>query len=596
MSVLPFYESLLENTVYLTKKKQKKKNLITILRLFVFILLVISTYWCFKLDRYYYTIFIFLIVFLFTIWMANKVEKEALYLNTKIKFLNEEIGINNNTVDTGNDLVNVNHFYSSDIDLFGLNSLFTKINKTCTQQGRIKLTNRLLNPSNSATDIVRTQQAVKELIQIPEWCVDFIVTGRLIKEKDTLSKDDIKKWLEGQNIFDNPKQVRYLIIVSSVINVLTLTLILVLSLSYLYIIIPFLIEVILLRYNSKKINTLYNSIGNKEEFLKKYLSLISKVEKRKFTSSLLQQFADVLTQQATSASIQINNLTKICTAFDNRKNVFISAILNIICLWDIGCAWEIENWKSINKINFDNWLETISDFDSIVSLSIYSFNNPEFVFPEITKEGDILLNLRGVAHPLINPKNNIPNDFKVKRGNTIFLITGANMAGKSTFLRTISINLVLAMAGAKVCASYFGFTPMRLITSMRNMDSIEKNESFFLAELNRLKLILNYINEQNETLVIIDEPLRGTNSLDKTVGSTMLIKKILSLNKDTCVLLATHDISLTEIAKEYPKNVIPKFFDIEIIDNQIEFDYKIKDGIASKMNAVELMKNRLIID
>ena len=595
MAVLSFYKTLLEDNNGLIKKNKNINNKITLLRAVFFLLLLLSIYWCFKLDRCYYFIGLFLIGFLYTIRLYNKFDKKIVYLKAKTNFLNDEIDFNHNSSDNGNDLANNNHFFSSDIDLFGPNSLFSQLNKTCTIGGRITLANKILNPSDDKTHILEMQEAVKEMMKIPEWGIDFIVTGRLIKE-DTVSREIFSKWMNEQNIFHNPNNVRNLVVISRIINGLVLGIVLIFSLSYSFIIFPFLIELILIRYNSNKINTLYHSVGNKTEYLKKQLSLISKIEEKNFTSTLLNRFSNSLVNDSISATTQINELTSICAAFDNRKNIFISALLNVIFLWDISCAWKLENWKSRNKVNFDEWFDTISEYDSIVSVSLFSFNHPDFVFPEITKDEDVLFDLKGVAHPLINPENNIGNDFSVKRGNTIFLITGANMAGKSTFLRTIAINLVLAMIGAKVCAKLFSFSPMKLITSMRNIDSIEKKESFFLSELNRLKMMLNYINSQKETLVIIDEPLRGTNSLDKTVGSTMLIKKILSLRKDTCVLLATHDIMLTEITKEYPQNVIPKYFDIEIVEDQIEFDYKIKNGIASKMNAVELMKNILIIE
>ncbi len=594
MRVSSFYNSHLIETKLLLKTNKNKRNAITILRLVTFILIILSVYYSFKSGKGYYFIFIFLVGFLTTLWYAAIYEREMIYLLTKKKFLEEELSTKNLYADNGIDLVNSDHFYSTDIDLFGENSIFAKLNKTCTQGGRSKLTDKILSPSDSIVEIMECQEAVKELMEMPEWCIDFIATGRVLKE-DIVSKDAIKDWLCTQNIFKNPQKVRNLIIGSRIINISTLLIIILFSLPFSILVLPFIVEIILLRYNAKKINILYSSIGNKADYLKKHLSLIAKVEERKFDSKLLQRFTAILITEKTAASIQINSLSKICTAFDNRNNVLASLLLNIIFLWDIDCAWKIENWKGFNKENFDSWIDTISEFDAIVSLSMFSFNHPNFVFPEIANE-DVLLDLKGVAHPLINPEKNVANDFFVTRGNSIFLVTGANMAGKSTFLRTVAVNLVLAMIGTKVCAKQFSFSPMRLITSMRNMDSIEKNESFFLAELNRLKLILNYINEQKETLVIIDEPLRGTNSLDKTAGSILLIKKILSLKKDTCVLLATHDISLTEIANDYPESIIPKYFDIEIVDDQIIFDYKIKDGIASKMNAVELMKNMLIIE
>jgi DNA mismatch repair ATPase MutS len=214
-------------------------------------------------------------------------------------------------------------------------------------------------------------------------------------------------------------------------------------------------------------------------------------------------------------------------------------------------------------------------------------NNPEFVFPLINNN-DFNMQMKDAGHPLLDYKTRVCNNFVIPEQKYAVIVTGANMAGKSTFLRTVGVNMVFAMMGSVVCASEFKMSPIGIFTSVRTNDSLQKSESYFYAELKRLKAIIDDLNADNKMFVIIDEMLRGTNSKDKHHGSVALTEQLLRLNAASIV--ATHDIMLGNLQNKYPNNVINKRFEVQIKDNKLDFDYKLQDGVSQSLNATFLMK------
>jgi DNA mismatch repair ATPase MutS len=232
-------------------------------------------------------------------------------------------------------------------------------------------------------------------------------------------------------------------------------------------------------------------------------------------------------------------------------------------------------------------LNLLGEVDALASLANYAYNNPDHSFPEIIDSGPVIDAVR-LGHPLLGRNTRVDNDFSIGSRGQVFIITGANMSGKSTFLRTIALNMVLAMTGAPVCAVEMKFSPVKLFTSMRTTDSLSSNESYFYAELKRLKILKEKLEGGENIFFILDEILKGTNSSDKSSGSLMFLKQLIELGGTG--IIATHDISLGGMEKEFPGNVVNKCFEIEIDGQNISFDYILRDGITSKMNAVVLMK------
>ena len=262
-------------------------------------------------------------------------------------------------------------------------------------------------------------------------------------------------------------------------------------------------------------------------------------------------------------------------------------VLNGFLLWDLHCVRSLEKWKENSVSLLPALLDNIGQIDAFNSLANFAFNNPGYSWPVIDGDGPVIDAVE-IGHPLIDDERRICNNFSIQKDGLIIIITGANMAGKSTFLRTVAVNYILGMTGAPVCAREMKFRPMKIFTSMRTIDSLSQNESYFYAELKRLKILREKIENEKEVLFILDEILKGTNSTDKTLGSKLFIRKIIELGGTG--LIATHDTSLSEISKDFPEVILNKCFEIEIAGDKISFDFKLREGVTTRMNAALLMK------
>jgi len=268
----------------------------------------------------------------------------------------------------------------------------------------------------------------------------------------------------------------------------------------------------------------------------------------------------------------------------------ISAIFgNGFFLWDIMQSYKVEAWIQEYAHKVDDWFEVVSFFDGYNTLGNFAFNHPTYIFPEIldtNKETQVV----ELGHPLLDASKRIDNDFNINH-KQFYIITGANMAGKSTFLRTISLHIVMANVGLPVCAKQSSYSPVKLITSMRTSDSLTDDSSYFFSELTRLKFIVDKI-AQEPYFIVLDEILKGTNSTDKAIGSRKFVEKLVAT--DATGIIATHDLSLCEISKELDA-VKNYYFDAEIVNDELHFDYTFKEGICQNMNASFLLKKMNIV-
>jgi len=320
--------------------------------------------------------------------------------------------------------------------------------------------------------------------------------------------------------------------------------------------------------------------------------LLSAFENESFNSTLLNEIKQNIAGKEASASVSVKKLGRLIQAFDTRNNIMVAFVLNGLFLWDYQSIFRLEKWKSANRNSFALWLGMLGQVDAFISLGNYAFNNPGFAYPEISSEG-VIFSAKNLGHQLIDEKMRICNNFSIGKKGTVCIISGANMAGKSTFLRTVAVNYILGMSGAPVCADEMSFLPSKIFTSMRTIDSLSHNESYFYAELRRLSLLKKMIENGEPVFFILDEILKGTNSDDKSTGSKLFLQRI--IENSATGLIATHDTSLGKLESVYP-NVMNKCFEIEIHGEKIIFDYKLQDGVTQKMNAVFLMKQMGILD
>jgi DNA mismatch repair ATPase MutS len=491
--------------------------------------------------------------------------------------------------ENGEDFLDTAHFNSYDLDLFGEGSLFQFLNRTSTQSGRQKLAGWLQEPFLEKTDIERRQEAVRELAAQPEWRLNFLANGHLFKESPE-ENEEVKQWSETELHLNRPALIGKLVVI---VPALTMTAAIYAGFggSYFWMVLLILTQWNLIFFSRKRVAQYYSYFGRKSELLGKYMKLVQIIETSTYKSSFLNELQIKVTKHHKASHIfrQLKNLVH---QFEFRQNLIVNALVNSLLLWDLRCTYNLWKWHRQNHKKLAAWLDVIAETDALTSLSNLAYNHPEFTYPKI-HEGGFKLEAVQLGHPLISPAKRVDNDLTIDGWAKVLIVTGANMAGKSTFLRTVGVNLILGRMGAPVCAKYLTYTPVEIYTNMRTTDSLLKDESYFFAELKRIKAVLDRLQSGDRIFVILDEMLKGTNSVDKLNGSRKLIKKLLELK--AVALIATHDLKISELEEEYPQMVYNKCFEIKLEGSEMLFDYLLKEGVTKTMNATFLMKKMGII-
>lgn len=578
-------------TTYQEQLKKMQALLLSssMIRLVVFLIGVAAIYFLWGNTRVILAIVVAEIaLFLFLVSRHSR-------LKYKRDFLQEMIAINKTELQVldrdfydlpdGDTFKNPVHEFSQDIDLFGRGSFFQYLNRTGLASGAQKLADLLT--ANSIEDIPQKQEAVQELAAQSDWRQEFRATARLVKANyDTRH---ILNWLKGYTNFV-PKIMQWLP------NVFTGISLVLFVLAYLdlvpgsVVLYWFFAGLILNGFFVKKVNDLWDKAGKTQTTFEQYFKLMLLLEEQEFTSVYLKKEQDKIKSQKAKASAVIEQFSKMLGILDQRSNMLVGVFINSFFLSDLRQSYRIERWIALNADEVANWFEVITFFDAQNSLANFSFNHPDYAFAEI-KKGKHTLTAKALAHPLLDPKKAVANDFDID-SEQFFIITGANMAGKSTFLRTVSLSIVMSNAGLPVCAKEAVYDPIKLITSMRTSDSLTDDESYFFSELKRLQFIVNAI-KTDTYFIILDEILKGTNSTDKAIGSRKFIEKLVASNSTG--IIATHDLSLCEAADEL-EEVKNYYFDAQIINDELFFDYTFKKGICQNMNASFLLRKMQIID
>ena len=527
-------------------------------------------------------------VFLILLKLELKAQRKIDYFKNRIRLNENEIAALNanfDQFDPGKEFINKEHFFIADLDIFGNRSVFQLLNRTSTYTGRIKLAEWLTKPFLNKEEILERQQAVKCLSTKLEWSQQFIATG--ISDKETeLDRDIIHQWLQEEISFSS-LFLKFAAIALPAMTILALTLQLFHLIGSELFTVLFFLQLIIVGSQLKKINRVHNQLSRKLNTVEKYASLIQLIENEKLDAEKLNQLKQKLTGSELGASLAIKRLKKLVDTLDARLNLIVAVVLNGTLLFDINVMQRIEKWKTRHKTDFLTWIDVIGEFDAFISLGIAAHNNPDYTYPEVETQG-FMIQAQHTGHPLINKSKLVKNNYELTGLSKIDLLTGANMAGKSTFLRTIGVNLTLAMIGLPLCAGKFKFTPIRLFTSLRTIDSLQENESFFYAELKRLQLLMKEYEKGERVFFLLDEILKGTNSKDQHSGSEALIKKIVHLKG--AGIVATHDVELSKLANELPDHIRNLCFEINISGDKLLFDYTLKEGVCATMNASFLMK------
>lgn len=576
------------------KQIRQRRNWITFAKLVTFAAAVYQVYWLITsgaLSPWFPvgTILVFILLSLQDSRIVGrmKMTEEVIRINQQET---EYLQGNLSSFPDGGKFIDPTHPYAGDLDLFGEDSLFQHLNRTVTASGTQRLVDWILNLSKDPETIRRRQQAVEELSGQPEWCHDFRASGRLHPTQD-IDFDILRKWQNQPLFFKNARTTRIMLYPANAITIVCWLLVaigivpsslaLILSFSQLLVLVLFL----------NKINSYHKQLGIFIRTISNYLPLVKQVNRATFASSYLQNIQDTLFRQHSNALRALSMLNKIQEKLDQRGNILTAFLLNGLYLRDIHVILRLDQWKQEYSREIDDWTAAISETDALVSMAVYRFNHPSYTFPQISET--VLLDAREAGHPLLKGNRNVTNDFSIDHLHQLFIVTGANMAGKSTFLRTIGVNLVLAQSGNVVYSTQFTFRPMALFTSMRTTDNLAKDTSYFHAELLRLKQLIKTAQQEERLFIILDEMLKGTNSVDKLNGSLAFLRKLLSY--PIAGLVATHDLALGELSIEYPDNFFNVCFEITHAGNDISYDYKLHPGVSSTMNASILLKQMGLI-
>ena len=590
-----YYQKQIDHYTARLKQIKKRRNLITLAKLLTFgymifliyLLINHSTQPLLLLGIGAILVFIFLTLWDSQIIYRQHLIEELLRINTLESYY---LAGNFSALDQGERFNDPAHPYAHDLDLFGEDSLFQHLNRTVTFSGTQKLVSWLLSLSKDPEVIHSRQQAAEELCAEPEWCQHFRAAGAL-HPTQALDAVILKSGPTESPFFSKHSTVRLILWIANTIVIVSWAVTSFTPLPFSISLVLSLLQLSALALYIKKINAYHQRLNLFLKTISNYLPLVRLIHDQSFRSPYLQKIRHSLFTPESNSLQALTQLHRIQNSLDQRGNIVIAFILNGLYLKDFHTLLRLDHWRKKYGPDIETWTDVLSEADALISMANYRFNHPAYCLPVICQ--DRLLDTEEIGHPLLKSERNVTNDFSIRSLHQIAIVTAANMAGKSNFLRTIRVNLILDHSGNVVCSRYFAFQPMTLFTSMRTTDSLSKDTSYFHAELLRLQQLVNIAQQEDKVFIILDEMLKGTNSVDKLNGSLAFLKRILSY--PISGLVATHDLALGELADDFPEHFFNVCFEIVHSGSQITYDYKLHPGISSNMNASILLKQMGLI-
>ncbi len=583
-----FYEDRLKELTSALTKLDAALMMLGMLRLFVFLALVAAAYLLFgNTPAWLICIIPGLGAFIYLILRHKNLAAERRKVTALLQINSTEMAVLNRKylqLPDGHVFRNPSHFYSEDIDLFGPGSFFQYCNRSMLEQGREILAGKLT--SNNIDGIMEKQEAIRELSEMPVWRQEFSASASMVKVE--MTHKEVIQWLNGHIAFV-PTMMTFLPLLFTGISIALWSAYLMDLLSGWYPVWWLVLGLGITGRFFQRINVLYANTTKAHNTFVQYEVLIRELGKAVFRSEVLHRMKGDLEQEIKPSSGILNKFSRLLSLLDNRNNPIMGMVLNGLMLWDLYFCLRIEKWMAEHRDKVAGYFEVIASFDAYNSLGNFAFNHPDYTYPVISKNS-VAVAATDAGHPLISSKVQVLNSLEIKTSE-YYVITGANMAGKSTFLRTLSLLIVMANAGLPVYASAMSYRPVKLISSMRTSDSLANEESYFFSELKRLKFIVDALADDTY-FVVLDEILKGTNSTDKAIGSKKFLERLTS--SGSTGLIATHDLSLCEVAERNP-GVKNFYFDAEVIQNELHFDFKLKEGVCKNMNASFLLKKMNII-
>ena len=533
----------------------------------------------------------FVVVFLlgftrFVKWHL-RVQKDKLH-HDQLTLVNEEElrywEYDYQTQDNGAAFVDADHPYAVDLDIFGDYSFFQYANRAATSIGKVMLATWFGRVA-SVSEIGERQAAITELSEQLDWRQHMRAHG-LSAEDDIKHVQSLQRWLDGENLIHDNTKLKALLWISPLLAIAGV----VLYITYLpwtLALLFFLPAGLTLRSTIKRVDEIHSETAKAGDILAHYARLVQHIESGSFSSPLLERLQASFVRDQTTASVVLKKLSYIISQLNVRYNVFVF-ILNFIGLWDLNWVLRLEKWKTRYREQVPGWFDALAEFEALSSLATLKYNHPSWGFPQIDEQRNTLEAV-ALGHPLIKRDVLVSNDLSMPTQGHIKLITGSNMAGKSTFLRSVGINIVMAMCGSVVCAKELSLPPLHVYTSMRTTDALHESTSSFYAELKRLKMIIEAVDARHDVFFILDEILKGTNSHDRHTGSRALIDQMIQ-NKGAG-LIATHDLELGDMEAQSDGAIENLRMEVQVESGKLIFDYKIEKGVSESFNATQLMKD-----
>ena len=582
-----FFLKRKENFETLAKKTADAVSRLSIFRISVFVV-ALSLIVYFANERQAWSIAVsavfFLLIFGVLISLHNRALRKYAYLSALSDTNNDEVLRLKNELSElkeGSQFNTAHHPYTADLDIFGRYSIFQLLNRTTTPQGQERLASWLKYPSKR--DILqKKQEAVKELVDELDWRQSFEATGRMNVSKKSDDFSLLHYLVQPAPVSSGFKMwASFSILGSLAIYILVF----VSLLSWHWAGFALIINSVFLIALARFMSTDYKRLTGIARRLSVYVDLFDIIEKSNFSSEILNEQKQALLSGPQTASEAFRSLGATLNRFDNRSNMLYQ-LLNAVALLDYWLVLRAHSWFRKNGDRITGWLNANAELEAFSSLAGFAYANPSYVFPTLERSG-LLFQAKSIGHPLLASDERVTNDFSVS-GRGLFLITGSNMSGKSTFLRTVGVNIVLALAGAPVCASQMTVSHMQVFTSMRTQDALEENVSSFYAELQRIRQLLDLLETGEPVLYMLDEVLKGTNSDDRHKGTEALVYQL--LRKNATGFISTHDLSLSHLGDDV-QEVSNYSFNNFIEGDKLIFDYKLKEGPCRSFNASQLMKN-----
>ena len=591
MSPTDWYTRRIDETSRLLSHTKSRINRISLLRVLLFLAGIAGIIVFFHSGTWVIvlTVCCTFLPFFILVKIHNRLYFQKEEIETRLRLNQHELnGLEGDysAFDEGREFIQPEHPYSYDLDLFGRKSLFQAIDRTCTPIGKQTLAAWMQHHLTEKAAIETRQESIQDMSGRTAFRETFRVTGTVNRGADS-DEEEIQRWSRTPATLQHLWWVKVSLWAVPGINILLLALGLLHLISFSWFGMAFTVFVILSFSFIKRGTLIQEAYGKKLKTLNGYAKLIALAKGETWQAPALRRLTDQLDIDGHSPAEALMQLSKELDRLDLRNNQLLYVILEGSIFFQLRQIVRIERWKERYGQYLTGWLEAVGELDALCSLGTFAYNHPSYTYPTIAAQ-PFCFTARSMGHPLMPEAQCVKNDATIPSRPFFLIITGANMAGKSTYLRTIGVNYLLACLGCPVCCESLTLYPAQLITSLRTTDSLSDNESYFFAELKRLKRIIDLLNEGKELFIILDEILKGTNSADKQKGSLDLIRQFMRLKADG--IIATHDLLLGTLADQFPEYIRNYCFEADITNDELTFSYRLREGVAQNMNACFLMK------